>query len=700
MVKQIYIKYTLFFIFLWTISFSQKFSKEELRQLDSLNKIIFNPSSHDTLLAPAFVSLSDILYVSNIDTVMYLCKKSQNIIEKRLTHETDQKVIRSLKKTLATVLNNIGYVQNYKGQIKEALETNSKSLKLAEEFGNKQDVSICLNNIASILRGQKKYKEALEYHFKNLKTEQEIGSELGMSDVYSNIGGIYIELGKLNEALKYNSQALKIREKTSDKRRISEATHNVGVVYEGLKKFDIALDYFEKSLKIDEEISNLEGVAYTLNSIGTVYLKQGLIDKSLEYFLQSFKISNEIGRPELVKINANRLTEIYDKKGDSFHAYSMYKLFIHMRDSINNIEILRETQNQYAKYEYEKQKAIDDKEHEKHIAVEQETKKKQKILIYSITLGLVLVAGFLIFVFNRLRITNKQKLIIESQKHNLEEKHKEITDSINYAERIQRSLLASKEMLDENLKEYFIYFKPKDIVSGDFYWASSTGSVTDKKFTIATADSTGHGVPGAIMSILNVACLNEAIKEGHQLPHEILNRTRKEIISVLKRDGSADGGKDGMDCSLLAFDFKNLKLQIAAANNPVWIVRDIKNDKLEMLNEDSENQFKIYNSTFNICEIKPDKMPVGKHDKQDTPFTLHEINLQKGDIVYTLTDGFQDQFGGEKGKKYMIKNLRELILSNAHLPMHEQKQVLESTFNNWKGTNEQVDDVTIVGIKV
>jgi serine phosphatase RsbU (regulator of sigma subunit) len=245
-----------------------------------------------------------------------------------------------------------------------------------------------------------------------------------------------------------------------------------------------------------------------------------------------------------------------------------------------------------------------------------------------------------------------------------------------------------------NLTNYFLFFKPKDVVSGDFYWGII---LSNGNFLLATADSTGHGVPGAIMSMLNISCLNEAINSDKKIePANILNATRSKVISHLANDGSADGGKDGMDCSLLAFDFKNLKLQIAAANNPVWIVRATESEALKITGD----TFKTYNSKFSIFEIKPDKMPVGKHDKQDTPFTLHEINLQKGDMVYTLTDGFPDQFGGEKGKKYMIKNLRELIVSNAHLPMREQKQVLETTFNTWKGTNEQVDDVTLIGIRV
>ena len=327
----------------------------------------------------------------------------------------------------------------------------------------------------------------------------------------------------------------------------------------------------------------------------------------------------------------------------------------------------------------------------------------------------VFIFGSIIFYIKwRERKLKAEKVILEKtvkertaevvqQKHLIEEKHKEIKDSINYAERIQRSFLATKKHLDENLNHivnsstnnpvtsseveksavtgldsarfdnYFILFKPKDIVSGDFYWSATLSNGT---FALATADSTGHGVPGAIMSLLNITSLEKAI-ETYIEPSDILNATRKIIIDRLKKDGSEDGGKDGMDCSLCVYDFKNMKLHIAAANNPVWILRGGE-----------------------TIEIKPDKMPVGKHDKQDIPFTQQSIDLRKGDLVYTLTDGFPDQFGGENGKKFMSKKLRELLAKKAHLPLKEQKDLLEKTFSNWVGNLEQVDDITLIGVRV
>lgn len=229
-------------------------------------------------------------------------------------------------------------------------------------------------------------------------------------------------------------------------------------------------------------------------------------------------------------------------------------------------------------------------------------------------------------------------------------------------------------------KKFFILYKPKDIVSGDFYYAIShkhPGSKVEK-FYLCTADCTGHGVPGAFMSMLNISYLNESIIEKNiAAPNEILNHIREEIITSLNPEGSEEESKDGMDCILCAFDFTNNKLDYAAANNSFYIVRDKE-----------------------LISCPADKMPVGKSPKEHEPFTLKTVDLKKGDIVYTLTDGLPDQFGGPKGKKYKYKQLEELLVNNCHLPMDEQKDILSKSFESWKGNLEQVDDVLLIAIRI
>jgi serine phosphatase RsbU (regulator of sigma subunit) len=262
---------------------------------------------------------------------------------------------------------------------------------------------------------------------------------------------------------------------------------------------------------------------------------------------------------------------------------------------------------------------------------------------------------------------------IEHQKKIIEEKQKEIVDSINYAKRIQYSLLAHKDFLEEELKEHFVFFHPKDIVSGDFYWAASTGSATNRKFYIAVCDSTGHGVPGAFMSLLNIGYLNEAIKEkGIEKPNEVLNFVRQRLIDNISKEGQ----KDGFDGILLCIDQQTKKLSYAAANNAPLIVRK---DGYE--------------------ELDADRMPVGMGERKED-FKLYEINYEKGDVLYLYTDGYADQFGGPKGKKYKYRPLNEMLQKISVDTMDTQITALTGEFENWRGELEQVDDVLVIGIRL
>ncbi|MBC7865505.1 MAG: SpoIIE family protein phosphatase [Bacteroidia bacterium] len=229
-------------------------------------------------------------------------------------------------------------------------------------------------------------------------------------------------------------------------------------------------------------------------------------------------------------------------------------------------------------------------------------------------------------------------------------------------------------------KQFFILYKPKDIVSGDFYYALShktTGSANEK-FYLCTADCTGHGVPGAFMSMLNISYLNESIIEKNiGAPNEVLDHIRTEIISSLNPEGSEEESKDGMDCSLCAYDFEKMILEFSAANNPLWLVRDGV-----------------------LTEYKPDKMPVGKYNDEIKPFTLQKIPLKKGDIVYTFTDGYADQFGGPKGKKFKYKQLENLIMEHHKKGMDEQKAIFDKAIEDWRGGLEQVDDILLIGMSI
>lgn len=283
--------------------------------------------------------------------------------------------------------------------------------------------------------------------------------------------------------------------------------------------------------------------------------------------------------------------------------------------------------------------------------------------------GLLIFLGVKLFKTENIAFTQE----ISVQKIQLEEKNKDITDSIHYAKRIQRALFASDSLMQKNLPEHFIFYKPKDIVSGDFYWAEKK----DSGFMLAVCDCTGHGVPGAFMSLLGVSFLNE-IAKGRNIskPDEVLNQLREEIIRAMNPEGTYSG-KDGMDAVLCRFNFEKMELSFAGANNPLWIVR---NNILE--------------------EHETDNFPIGMHEGEIKPFTLRSAKIEKGNMIYLCTDGYSDQFGGPKGKKFKPKQLKDLLASVSKEPLTEQKKLLENKFNEWKKELEQVDDVLLIGIRV
>ncbi|MCB0409892.1 MAG: tetratricopeptide repeat protein, partial [Flavobacteriales bacterium] len=635
---------------------------------------------------------------------------------------------------VATSYNNLGTLYKDIGDIPKAMECYKWSLDLYEQINDKKGKATTFTNIGGIYKTQGDIEKALEYFRQSLNINIEIGNKAHIAIEYYNIGSIYKTKGNFSKALDYYNDALQLWESLNDQSGIASAYNNIGVIFDSNKEYDKALDYYTKSNTIQSEIKDSRGFANSINNIGNVYYKLKDFSKALKCGIEADKVTTKLGYPEDIRDSKLLLFQSYKKLGRHNEALKAYEDYVKMKDSIVNRDNQKLIIKQQTQYEYDKQKALDDKAHDYELKQKEEQaaaeKNKQNIIIASVSLVLLIVAVFSGFLYNRFKVTQKQKLVIEhkeketnEQKVIIEEKHKEITDSINYAERIQRSFLATKELLDENLvssslpivignnstkdgitrtdseDSYFILFKPKDIVSGDFYWASK---LNNGNFAFVTADSTGHGVPGAIMSLLNITSIEKAI-ESETSPDRILNKTRSIIIERLKKDGSLEGGKDGMDCSFLSFNQDKTKLQIASANNPVWIMRkkpDTVTPRHDVEVSDSSNNVVSTGSTTEVIEIKPDKMPVGKHDKQDTPFTLKEIDLQRGDVIYSLTDGFPDQFGGPRGKKFMSKKLRELLKSISQKPMKEQKQILEETFTSWVGDIEQIDDVCIVGVRV
>jgi serine phosphatase RsbU (regulator of sigma subunit) len=348
-----------------------------------------------------------------------------------------------------------------------------------------------------------------------------------------------------------------------------------------------------------------------------------------------------------------------------------------LKDSITSDQTRKEITKKELQFEFDKKEAILNAEKEKESALANKEKRIQQIIIYSVSFGFILLLALALVILRNLQKNKKQNKIITEQKHIVEEKQKEILDSIHYAKLIQHALLASDSILNDNLNieepgNYFVLFKPKDIVSGDFYWA--TKKEINDSFYLAVADSTGHGVPGAFMSLLNISFLNEAINEKNILaPNQVFNHVRKRLIENM------EDRQDGMDSILVRMKKHNggMEIEYAAANNAPLVIK---------------------HSTKDAIKLPVDKMPVGNGSKTDE-FKSHSVTLQKGDTIYLYTDGYADQFGGSDGKKFKYKQLQELLVSINSLSMSEQAKILETKIEEWKGALDQIDDICIIGIR-
>jgi serine phosphatase RsbU (regulator of sigma subunit)/tetratricopeptide (TPR) repeat protein len=577
--------------------------------------------------------------------------------------------------------NNIGNNFLRLGKYDRSLENLLLAIKSYESINYKKGIGNCKVGVGVIYYYQKDFDKAIAYYSQAIVLYKSVNHKKGVSSCYNNVGEIYRLQKKHALALECFKESLSMCEELNNKKGIAGSLGNLGNVYYDLKNYSKALDFYTQSVKIKKEINNKQGLALTLNNIGSIYIIKKEFDRANDYSTQSLELAISIDSKEDIKQAYKNLSEINYKQGNYKTAYDFSELYNNIKDSLFQTRSTEEVHEMQTKYDTET-KELEIKSLEKDKALsntmfEQEKKSKYIFALFSllvVLIGIILLKGY----------RGKQKINrllehknheIEKQKIIVEEKNKDITDSIRYAQRIQEATLPPDELTQNLLPQSFILYKPKDIVSGDFYWIEQWG----KQILVAAVDCTGHGVPGAFMSIVAANLLNEAVIEhGLTQPAAILNSVRKGLGKILRKKQDDSQVKDGMDAALVSINFQELKMEFSGAYNPLWMIRS---------NE--------------LIETKADKTPigVGMHD-EDKPFTNHTIELQKGDCIYLFTDGYADQFGGEKGKKFKYSNLKEMLLKNHQLPMSEQKEKLDQTIENWKGNLEQVDDILIIGIQI
>ena len=657
--------------------FGQLTATGNLKKIDSLLKVIQTEKKDTT-------QVNNLNYLGFEYSVIDF-PKSRNYFIKA------EKLARILhfKKGIANSLSYLGIAYETQGNYFEALNAQFKALKIREEIKDRSGISYSIHYIGDIYFGQSDLSDkislkndynnkALKEFFKALKIAEEIKDIKSIANTLNCIGNSYRENQNYSLAINYYLKAIEIRKQIGDKINLSTTYVNIGKLFLKQKYYSKALNYLFMALNISNELGHKRTIVKANGTIGTIYFEQKKYNEAIIFCIKSLDLAKEIGYLEYIAKANKMLSQIYSARDFNLHdgnkALEFFKAYVLEKENIdtkkaNQAELL---------FEFNKKEELMKLEYTKQIAISDAEKKKQKIIIWSIVCGLFFVLIFAGFILRSLQLTRKQKIIIEQQekktlkqKKLLEEKQKEIVDSINYAKRLQQAILPPAEFIYQNIPNSFILYKPKDIVAGDFYWAEKVG----EKFFIAAADSTGHGVPGAMVSVVCSNALNRTIKEFDLTDTgKILDKTRELVIETFEK--SNEDVKDGMDISLLCIDSKNKDIFWSGANNPLWY---IQNNVLK--------------------EIKADKQPIGKTD-YPKPFFTHQIEYIENTMFYLFTDGLADQFGGQNGKKFKYKQFEDILIKINHKSIKEQLEFILQNFEEWKGNLEQVDDVCVIGIKI
>ena len=615
------------------------------------------------------------------------------------------------KSGIASSLTNIGNILQKQGNYKSSVEYYVKSLKIREELNEKIGIADAYNNIGALYEKQNAFEEAIKNYQKALVLYVAIDEKPKSAMVLNNIGIILKEQKQYENSLEYYQQALKIREDYGDKQGVASSLLNIGEVYKAQKKYKEAFENFTRSQEIFKEIGNRYGVIQVKVELADYYLVVSNFNESInqiEYLVNTKEIL-----PEHLMQAFNILSKAYAKKNNYVLAYKYQDKYLVLKDSLGNEENMKKILQIQLQYEFDKKQQEIEIIQEKQRLNDSVRLNNRKLVIFILIICLIAFLFIGLLIYRSYRIKKQDNFILElqkkeiedtneelklfqeeliSQKENLEvqknlvmihrdkiaEQNQKITDSIQYAKRIQNSILPPEELFSNSFTDYFILFKPKDIVSGDFYWLKET----DSRIFIAVADCTGHGVPGAFMSLLGMSFLNEIVESGMVQSSEILSKVRDRIKNILRYQINKQESKDGMDIALCVVDKIENEIQFSGAYHSLLILR-----------KNGENN-------PHLIEIKGDKMPVGAHFKLDRGFTVHQFKIEKTDKFYMFTDGFIDQFGGAYDRKFLPKRFKEILIKTGNDTMYIQKNELINNLDNWMEQTEQIDDILVIGFSL
>lgn len=557
----------------------------------------------------------------------------------------------------------------------KALESFLLALKISEETNDQEKTAICLKNIGNVYLQLRQHQQAISYYKRSADICKKTGNTCE-GDALFNIGLTLIDMDHFNKALSFLNEAKSAYKTASNKQGESLVLSYLGYIETELTNHAKALNYYLEALAIQQEFNDKERLSETLRFIAEAYTSLGNYEKALSYQSKALELSQKINSKAIIRDNYWGLYNIYKQSGNSLKSLEYLEKYSELKDSIFSQESTAQIAEMQTKYDTEKK--------EQQIALLNKEQQKDRVIRYALITGGAMIFLMAFLIFNRYRLKNKANKLLTAQKAIIEEKNKDIADSISYAKGIQRSFLTPESEFSSTFKDHFILYKPKDIISGDCYWLANVTTtpktgVSKKISVLSVIDCTGHGVPGALLSIVGLTLLNQTVRNPEvNGPADALNFLNSELPKNLRKQSEKQVMRDGMDMVMCAFDIHEKKIIFAGANNPVYLIRK-----------------------GNLTEYKGDKQPIsGADDIDKKPFSQQIIDIQQGDSVYLFTDGFADQFGGEKGKKFKYSKLKELLLSIESKSMQEQKEILNETFETWKGNLDQVDDVCLIGVKI
>jgi serine phosphatase RsbU (regulator of sigma subunit)/tetratricopeptide (TPR) repeat protein len=645
-----------FYIFFLSLAISLN-AQASKSNLDSLMQLLSNPNIKTQLWSLEEIS-SHYLYINNDSCIKY----------SKIGIEIAEKANRITKKGSFLITLGNAYVE--KSNFAKALDSYVEAEKCFKETKNIHFAITAINNIGYVYEHQNLPETAIMQYETALAVATKVDDKEQIADSYSFLGSVFYNKYEDEKALDNFTKALEINRELKRQHKVIDCLNNIAIIYKDAGKLDEALNIFFQLLDYSRKNNDLFKQIIAYHNIAITYQSQNNTLNTIVYLDSSAALAQQTRDFEKLITIYSTFTDLFSKQNNTEKAFEYFKLQYAAKDSL--LQQSREKQfiEMSTKYGSEKKEAEN-----KLLKTESE---KQKAISIGISIGLALFGLLSFFIFRSYKQKQKANILLAAQnneinekKNIIEEKQKEILDSISYAKRLQEAILPPIDSLNKYFESAFIYYKPKDIVAGDFYWMENRNDYT----FIAAADCTGHGVPGAMVSVVCSNALNRAVLEFDITdPGKILDKTRDLVLETFSK--SDKDVKDGMDISLVAIHNKTKELKWAGANNRLWYTQDDK-----------------------MAEITANKQPIGKTEVP-TPFTTHTIQLQKNSSLFLFTDGYADQFGGPKGKKFKYKELQSILLQNATLSSSEQSEKLNAAFTNWKGNLEQVDDVCVIGLRV